>query len=61
MKKEVAICFINKTGEKPNLMSSEEQGTQSVENWSKFVVANVEIDESSTVDNDVHLKYHSPK
>lgn len=50
---KVPMCFIGEGGNRPSLMSSEEQLAQAVKKCAKIVIAIAENDESISVDRDV--------
>lgn len=52
---KVAMCFIDEAGKTLGDMRSEEQVTRAVENCVKIVIAKIEIDESTTVDNEMQF------
>lgn len=48
--------IIKRGGKRPNLMSSKEEASQGVENSAKSVIANVQIDESTIVDDEIQFE-----
>lgn len=50
------MVVINEGGKSPNHVSSEEQVSQGVKNSAKILVANMENDESITIDNEVQFE-----
>lgn len=53
------MCVINEVGKSPIPMSSKEQVAQDVENGAEIIIAKVENDETSNVDNEIQFEISS--
>lgn len=55
MEEKGKMCVINTLGKRLNPVSSEEQVFKPVDDGVKILIKSVEIEESTTVDKDVHF------